>query len=643
MYRIALVNMPLADLAAPSIALTQLREVAKRSFGDRVGVEIHYLNQDFAHYLTIPAYASINSFVHHPMGLGEWFFRQVAFPELPDNSEEYFRRYYPQHDPGNRMIREFILAKRAGLEAHFEAMIDRYGLDRADVVGFTSMFSQNVATLGMARLIKKRNPGAVVLMGGANCEAPMGREIVDNVPFVDFVFSGPSLASFPRLLGCLLDGDEAGSHRIDGVFSRRNRVQPAGCGSGSGIVAPGGAAGVRAMGEELDINQYVEPDYTDFLDGYEAKFPGERPPATLFFETSRGCWWGERAHCTFCGLNGSNMSYRSLKPEYAIRLMSSLFQHASRCSHLSSVDNILPRSYLTDVLPFLDTPGNVSLFYEVKADLTEDDFRVLRNARVLDIQPGIEALNTSTLKLMRKGTSAFQNLQFLLNSARYGIRPAWNLLIGFPNEPIDVYEKYLVDLPLLTHLPPPAGVHPVRFDRFSPYFDEADAYGLDLRPLDWYGLTYPFPREVLAELAYYFADHNYAAAYATNTARMLMKLRQKVDRWRALWERPERRPRLYLRDGRGDATVYDSRSGTAVVHVIDTEARLLLDALTTPKKVPALVGELPGLDVERVLGGLVQKGLVFHEGERFLSLVERPDPDAATGVSAISGAVPATV
>ena len=28
-------------------------------------------------------------------------------------------------------------------------------------------------------------------------------------------------------------------------------------------------------------------------------------------ETSRGCWWGERSHCTFCGLNGMGMTYRS--------------------------------------------------------------------------------------------------------------------------------------------------------------------------------------------------------------------------------------------------------------------------------------------------------------------------------------------
>ena len=32
-------------------------------------------------------------------------------------------------------------------------------------------------------------------------------------------------------------------------------------------------------------------------------------------ETARGCWWGERQHCTFCGLNGATMAFRSKTPE----------------------------------------------------------------------------------------------------------------------------------------------------------------------------------------------------------------------------------------------------------------------------------------------------------------------------------------
>jgi hypothetical protein len=141
---------------------------------------------------------------------------------------------------------------------------------------------------------------------------------------------------------------------------------------------------------------------------------------------------------------------------------------------LDAVDNILLREYLRDVLPFVQTPENVEIFYEVKADLTESDVQVLAKARVKHIQPGIESLATSTLRLMKKGTSAFRNLALLKFCAMYDIAPAWNLLIGFPGEGAPVYEKYINDLPLLVHLSPPSDVYPVRFDRFSPYFMKAD-------------------------------------------------------------------------------------------------------------------------------------------------------------------------
>lgn len=621
MYRIALVNMPLANLSMPSLALTQLQAVARKELGGRVEAELHYLNQDFALHVGLPFHDELMSFAHHPSGLGDWFFRAAAFPDVPDNADDYFQRYYPQHSPQNQKLREWVMEKRAGVVPYFESLIDRYELDRADAVGFTSMFSQHVACLAMARLIKARNPGVVVLLGGANCESVMGRELIEHAPMVDFVFSGPSLRSFPELVRCLIDGDRAGCHRIDGVFTRQNEVQGSGCGGG-GVAPLDGRAAVRAFGQENDVNELVDFDYEPFLSLYEANFP-DRVRPVLLFETSRGCWWGERAHCTFCGLNGSTINYRSMRSENAFTLFNGLFQHAARVSELQSVDNILPKSYLTDVLPYLDTPEGMAMFYEVKADLSEDDFRVLKKSRVLRVQPGIEAMNTSTLKLMRKGISVFQNVQFLVNSVRYGIEPAWNLLIGFPGEEIEVYEKYLTELHLLTHFPPPQGVFPIRFDRFSPYYEEAADYGLELQPLDWYALTYPWPKEALANLAYYFADQNYAAPYAMNAAKMVSKLRDKVERWKSLWK-GSRHPELRVTERGGQAYVFDSRAGVPVEYPLTASAHRVLEALASARKPSNLAKELEGVDVDAEIAALVQRGLLFHENERYISLIVPP-------------------
>jgi hypothetical protein len=281
----------------------------------------------------------------------------------------------------------------------------------------------------------------------------------------------------------------------------------------------------------------------------------------------------------------------------------------------------MPMRYLTEVFPKLAPPDGAVIFYEVKVGVDRQDMDVLAQAGVTRVQPGIEALATTTLKLMRKGTSSFQNIQFLKNCLGLSISPAWNLLIGFPGEPESTYEKYARDLPLLSHLPPPTGCYPVRFDRFSPYFDNAAEYGLALEPVDYYRLTYPFPGDALRDLAYYFADHN-ASAYAVAAARWLSPLGEQIARWRASWDQGAERPVLRMyRDGE-NWVVADSRSGTLRRYALDPDAACLLRHLNRPRRLDALPRELPGLaGLPEVLAELRARGLVFTDAGRAMNVV----------------------
>jgi hypothetical protein len=281
------------------------------------------------------------------------------------------------------------------------------------------------------------------------------------------------------------------------------------------------------------------------------------------------------------------------------------------------------------------TPSNASIFYEVKADLTVEELQSLAAAHVKYIQPGIEALATSTLKLMKKGTSAFQNISFLKNCLSCEIFPVWNLLVGFPGEGEEVYQKYLKDLPLLWHLVPPSGVFPVRYDRFSPYFVQAEQYGLDLHPFDFYTLTYPFSRESLSNLAYYFVDRNVNAKYMTDMIRWIGRLQEQIVLWRARWYDRDSAlaPKLFLK-GTPDATViYDSRSGEMVEHKLTAAGRQVLELLAKPKRVSQLEAELnppATFDPEQEINRLQERGLIFHEHDRFISLVLPHEPSPMT-------------
>lgn len=601
--------MPFADLWFPSIALTQIKGMLEQQFHDRVKVRILYLNQDIAQYFGVRLYCYIsNSLDSNMAALGDWLFRQIAFPGVEDNVDSYFQRCLPGKDPATLSKKETILRKRKGLATLLEKLVAKYGLADDDLVGFTSMFCQNIASFAMAKKIKERNPRVITTIGGANCEAPMGQELARHIGQMDYVFSGPGLISFPKFVQTCLNG-EPNCIGIQGIFSKQNSVLP--------------VAGHASLGEELDINEYVPLDYDSFLDDLERNFSKNDISPVLLFETSRGCWWGQKMHCTFCGLNGGTMAYRSMSPPAALRQFDSLFRYAPRCSHFDAVDNILPKSYLTDVLPNLNPPSNVELFYEVKADLSKADVEKLAKAHVKRIQPGIEALNTSTLKLMGKGTTAFQNLNLLKNCLTHGVHPEWNLLIGFPLELESVFQKYANDIPRFVHLPPPAGTFHVRFDRYSPYFVEAKRYKLDLHPSEFYGFIYPLEEKTLFNIAYYFGNHDYSAPYIEAVTKWSARVKEKIAEWRLRWDSSRKQipPKLVWRDRGSSKVIYDSRSGEVVEHELRPEAAAILEHLTIPKRKADIVSIFSTFDAETELAMLLDKGLVFEEEQRYLSLV----------------------
>jgi radical SAM superfamily enzyme YgiQ (UPF0313 family) len=60
----------------------------------------------------------------------------------------------------------------------------------------------------------------------------------------------------------------------------------------------------------------------------------------LVIESSRGCWWGHKHYCTFCGLNGSLMTFRSKHPDAFFAEITEL-ANRHRILDMIVVDNIM--------------------------------------------------------------------------------------------------------------------------------------------------------------------------------------------------------------------------------------------------------------------------------------------------------------
>ncbi len=626
MKKIILVNMPFAPIQMPSLGLTQIKYILNRQCKDRFRTDILYLNHDFARYLKNDMiYLYVLSVDGLISGLGDWFFRGLAFPDLPDNKEVYLKRYFPQPDMNTRMLLFHLMEKHKGLDCFFERLIDEYSLAEAEIVGFSSLFFQHTASIAMARKLKKRRPDITIVMGGPACEGCMGNEIVKNVDCIDFVFSGHALISFPRFVRYYDEGRWDLCHQINGVFSKKNqlRSQIGTPGPAANSESPGPLLLVEEVAEELDIDTPIELEYDDFLGSFKTQCSYSQLKPLILFDTSRGCWWGERCQCTFCGLNSTNLQYRVMSPGNFIKRIQSLYRYAPGVEMLKCIDNVIPRFFITDVLPHLQIPEKVSLFFEIKANLKDTEVKALADHHINYIQAGLESLATSTLKLMRKGTTAFQNIMLLRNARKYHVRVGWNLLVGFPGEEEEVYKKYLEDIPLFMHLEPPIVLSPVRFDRYSYYFNHPEQYGLDLRPYDFYELVYPFETGSLQKMAYYFIDYQGNADYVVKLSRWYDRISQQWKSWTRRWQ-SKTKPELCIRENQDGVEVYDTRWEQPRRHRLTEPEISILRALDTPNTIAGIAHELPlypEAQVEKIMESLTGKKLLFREQDRYLNLV----------------------
>ncbi|MFB9178564.1 RiPP maturation radical SAM C-methyltransferase [Dactylosporangium sucinum] len=470
-----------------------------------------------------------------------------------------------------------------------------------DVVGFTTSFMQTVPSLAVARHIKRLRPEVQIVLGGAHCDGSMGHALHRNHRFVDFVARGEGEVTLPALLAHIAEG--TAPRAVAGVCwwdGDRSQANPENVGTISPDLIP-------------------MPTYDSWFAAMDVSPTREYLSPYLYIEGSRGCWWGERHQCTFCGLNPATIGYRS-KP--ADRFWNELTTLAARHQVLDVMtgDNIIDHAYYRDLLPRLVESGwDLKIQFEAKANVRPDQVAMLAAAGVHAVQFGIESLNQRVLDLMDKGVSGATNIRVLRLSEDNALTVMWNYLYGFPGELEADYWPTIEQMPALVHLQPPSGAMRILLERFSPYFERPELGFAERVPLPFYRHIYDLPDEELFDLAYYFNSRNAGIEGTVENA-----LIEAVAQWRKDYPVSS----LFMIDGPGATTVHDRRRGWPEQdHVLQGWQRAAYRLLERPYRVLALhkrLGE-QGHHVQQdeLQGWLAQcqtDGLVFNDAANYVAL-----------------------
>ncbi|MFI9291733.1 RiPP maturation radical SAM C-methyltransferase [Streptomyces gardneri] len=312
--------------------------------------------------------------------------------------------------------------------------------------------------------------------GRSQCAGPMGSTIRRICPYVDAVVHVEGEQVLGELVRRFRDG-----RSLSGLAGVSRRTE-----DGEVVTAPA-AELVVAGSRKLDL------DYDAYFHRLARLGLTEKMNPWLPFESSRGCWYGQKVQCTFCGLHDI-MDFRVWDADVVLAQLESL-QKRYGVGRFYSMDLIMPREYLRNLLPEIAARGHDWMFfYEIEANMRRSEPETLAAAGVRWVQPGIESLDADLLSLMRKGVKPYQNVQLLKWCQELGIYCGWNLLFGLPGEGQASYTRMAELIPKLTHLQPPSGGGRFQLHRFSPYFEQPEAHGAR-----WEGMhrmfAYAFPAD----------------------------------------------------------------------------------------------------------------------------------------------------
>jgi ribosomal peptide maturation radical SAM protein 1 len=550
-----------------------------------------------------------------PSLVGEWIWSKAAFGDEANTDDA---EYFAAHKPIFQAVCQYAQCtlddlRRVRYETapkFIDFCVESTDWSRFGLIGFSVVFQQLIASLAMARALKRKYPQLPVILGGASLEDDIADEVMKGCPQVDYVHCGDAEISFPNMVRRLYSGQSM--EGLPGIMWRDGQGQ---------VRYAGRAPNFMAM-NETPVPDFDEYFYARKESGYETS-PGAREPL-LPIEAARGCWWGEKNHCTFCGLNRSGMEFRAKDADRVIEQLALLSRRYGQLQ-FNAIDNIMAPEYAEKLFGKLAAANSdIKVHYEIRPNFSRSQLARLRRGGLFSVQPGVESLSTNILRIMRKLSTGMRNVELIKWCTYYGINNLYNILCRFPGETAEDYAQQCEVVSRIPHFQPPYAIVKARADRGSPMYTESAAQSIsDLVPARCYSYILPRGKFNLPRISYYF-EHKMANTVDDSVYEELFR---RVGDWQARWKR-NRKPHLRyqkswsairISDGRGDQVrTYTVADQPAALYEYCAEAR-------TPRDIAARFGGEAW--IQAALAEFVEKDLMLHLDGRYLSLALPENPN----------------
>ena len=599
---IALVSTPWPLFNRPSIQLGTLKAFLHRELPE-LQVDAHHVYLSVAEALGYDLYKAVSE----RSWLSEACYAALLYPE----QEELVGRFWLRQARGLRPKPDFKKLCRS-LEEASERVLGSVRWTNYPLVGLSICLGQLTSSLYFIRKIREASPPSKIVVGGSSCAGEMGASLLRAFPEIDFVVTGEGELPLLHL-----------AKSLSPTSANRNSVPVPGLLS-------------RTQGTAEDFSQIAEmdalpaPDYDDYFRLLKQLPEAKRFLPRLPMEVSRGCWWRKRAlpnrpgGCAFCNLNLQWRGYRSKSHRKVVEELDSLTDRHELLS-VSFMDNLLPPKNLKALFESLAGLGkDLCLFAEIRATTSADELLAMGRAGAAEVQVGIEALSTRLLRKLNKGTTAIQNVEIMKN-CQAGDLPdlSANLITGFPGSDETDVEETLRTLQFVLPFRPLKAT-PFWLGYGSPVWLDPKAYGIrKLRNHPSY--AYLFPPEILSRLRLML--QGYEGGVKTQQ-RLWGPVTRAMSAWRNTYDdlhnASNTDPVLSYQDGGTYLIIRERRrSEDDITHRLRGSSRGIYLFCERNRSVSEIVERFPGFGQEKILPFLnmmVDKKLMFREGERYLSL-----------------------